>query len=106
MPLSAHERTQFERLTANLELGDSAALRKMRKKDRATAMSYFALPSRNTVLLMMIVLDVFVFVGSVLTRNVMLTNVSGVFGILLTAAVVLNSMGGITTVTGNPKAKN
>ena len=44
MSLSEHEKTEFERITAGLSLGDPAVLKKMTKRERATAMSHFAIP--------------------------------------------------------------
>jgi hypothetical protein len=43
MPLSEHEKTQFELLTADLT-GDDSSLKKMTKREKATAMRYFSLP--------------------------------------------------------------
>lgn len=43
MPLSAHEKTQFERLTADLEL-DTSALREMEKRERTTPRSHSPRP--------------------------------------------------------------
>lgn len=103
MSLSAHEKTQFERLTAGLELGDRTVLKKMARKDKATVMSYMPLPSRNTVLLVLAIINAFAFCGGVLTRNPLLTNIAGVFGVLLTASIVLNSANGSTAANHKPK---
>lgn len=91
MSLSAHEKTQFARLTAGLELGESSVLRKMAKKDKATAMHYVPLPSRGVVLLAIVFINFFVFAGSVLTNNGIAAILAGVFGTLLGAIAVRNA---------------
>lgn len=102
MSLSAHEQIEFERLTADLQFHDSD-IRKMTRRDKATAMSYMALPTYNTMLMMFVFINVFVFVSAVLTHNVALTNVAGVLGGLLTAAVVINSVNRISSFDSKPK---
>lgn len=97
MSLTAHERKEFERLTADIEFSNPD-LKKMVKRERATTMSYVALPSRNTILMALVLINVCFFVSGVLTHNVSMTNVAGVFGILLLAAVVLNSVNGSPVV--------
>lgn len=103
MSLSAHERTQFARLTAGLELGDPSALKKMARKDKAAVMHYVPLPSRNIVLLIIVVINFCVFAGSVLANNGILASVTGVFGMLLTAVVVRNSINGSFAIKRRPK---
>jgi hypothetical protein len=92
MPLSAHERTQFERLTADLALDDSA-LKKMVKRDNATAMSYVPLPRFSTVLrVMMIMATLIGFVGA-LEDNLILLVAGTVCAalLLLGSSVVLDN---------------
>jgi hypothetical protein len=79
MSLSAHEKIEFERLTADLQFDDSD-LNKMVKRERATAMSYAALPrisarSSEIVTLIMLVLGLaampFAVVCFAMTHNLM-----------------------------------
>jgi hypothetical protein len=103
MSLSEHEKIQFELLTANLALDDSD-LEKMAKRERATAMSYAALPNANTLLMTLAFINVYFFVSGVLTHNVTLTNVTGMLGMLLTMAIVLNSAKGNSRAYGKQRA--
>ena len=91
MSLSAHEKTQFERLTAGLELGDPSVLKKMARKDTATAMHYVPLPSRSAIMLAVVLINFCVFAGSVLANNGTAALLTGVLGTLLGAVVVRNA---------------
>ena len=91
MSLSAHEKTQFELLTAGLELGDPSVLKKMARKDRATAMHYVPLPSRSAVMLFIVLINFCVFAGSVLANNGTAALLTGVLGTLLGALAVRNA---------------
>lgn len=104
MSLSEHEKTQFELLTAGLALDDSD-LKEMARRDRATAMSYVALPlpSSNTVLMALIFINVFAFLASVLTHNAIMTNATGALGVLLTVAVVVGSLNGTGAANHKPR---
>lgn len=92
MSLSAHEKTQFERLTAGLELGEPSILKKMARKDKATAMHYVPLPSRSAVMLFIVLINFCVFAGSVLANNGTAALLTGVLGTLLCAVAVRNSI--------------
>lgn len=52
MPLSEHDETQFRLLTADLAFDDSD-LKKMAEMDSAGNTTYLALPSRNTLLMVL-----------------------------------------------------
>lgn len=89
MSLSEHEKTQFELLTAGLTFDDSD-LKTMEKRERATAMSYVALPSPRTILMALVVMNACAFILSIVTRNVILINVNCAFSVLLTAVVLFS----------------
>lgn len=103
MSLSEHEKMQFERLTAGLTFDDSD-LKTMRKRERATAMSYVALPSPRTILMALVVMTACAFVASILTRNVILITVSCAFSALLTVVVLLSPADKFITL--NRKTRN
>lgn len=44
MSLTEHEKTQFDRLTAGLHLGDPVALKEMERREQETATGYRAFP--------------------------------------------------------------
>ena len=52
MPLSEHDETQFRLLTSNLTF-DGSDLKKMTEMDSAGNTTYLALPSRNTILMVL-----------------------------------------------------
>lgn len=70
MSLSDYEKTQFERLTTDLAVDDKSALRTMRKRDKASAMSYVALPSVTTILAMLTCIGLLTCVGGLISNNV------------------------------------
>lgn len=102
MSLSEHEKTQFELLTAGLTFDDSD-LKTMEKRERATAMSYAALPSPRTIFMVLGVMNACAFVLSLITRNVILINVNCAFSVLLTAVVLLSPADKL--ITFNRKAE-
>ena len=70
MSLSDYEKTQFERLTTDLAVDDKSALRMMRKRDKASAMSYVALPSVTTILAILTCIGLLTCIGGLLSNNV------------------------------------
>lgn len=70
MSLSDYEKTQFERLTTDIAVDDKSALRTMRKRDKASAMSYMALPSVTTILAMLTCVGLLTCVGGLTSNNV------------------------------------
>lgn len=69
MSLSEYEKTQFERITADLALDDKTALRTMNKRDKATAMSYVALPSVTMILIMLTCAGILATVGGLINHD-------------------------------------
>jgi hypothetical protein len=90
MSLSEHEKKQFELLTADLTLDDPSVLKMMAKKDRLTEMSYMPLPSPRATLMTLVVMSACVFVGSILTHNLILFNANCMLCVLLMVVVLFS----------------
>jgi hypothetical protein len=83
MALTDYEKTQFENLTANFAVEDASALRKMEKKDKATAMTFVALPSIHLILLVAAGLAVISCFAGRIAGNDQQMLMSGGIGLLL-----------------------
>lgn len=82
MTLSAYEKAQFESLTADFEVEDVKTLKKMEKLDKASAMSFTAMPwLRNVPVAAALIALVFMVAGRV-TGNDSQMFVAGGIGLL------------------------
>jgi hypothetical protein len=86
MSLSEYENAQFQTLTADFTIDDPSVLKKMGKRDKATAMSFVALPSLSLMLLVAEGIALLFTLAGRLTDNMNQMYISGAIGLLLILA--------------------
>lgn len=82
MTLSEYEKTQFEQLTADFNVEDAGALKEMEKLDKASALSFVALPSLHNVALVAAVIALIFMIAGRVTENDSQMFLSGAVSIL------------------------
>ena len=91
MTLSEYEKTQFENLTADFEVEDAKALKKMKKLDKASALSFSSLPDLRLVPLVVAAMALlFAIAGRITGNDLQMLTAGGITLLCIWVSMIVN----------------